>query len=125
MEQALQNNNIMKVMPIIQPYYTSQISNTTNDHAQVYNINGTNNTTIISPNNLKRKNSNEKTNNITKNINLNVSTKKTKQNTNSNLTNAQNNWKYSLRLSPQTACHRLILFRATANHEAGQGTHTT
>ena len=73
MEQALQNNNVMKLMPIIQPDYTSQTSNTTNDHAQVYNTHGTNNTTIISSNNLKRKNSNGKTKNITNNINLNGS----------------------------------------------------
>ena len=126
MAQALQNNNVKKLMPIVQPDYTSKTSNTTNDHAQVYNINGTNNThhdhLSQQP---KKKNSNGKTNNITNNINLNVSTTKTTKNTNSNLTNAQNNWKYSLRLSPQTAYHRLRLFRATANHEVGQGTHTT
>ena len=117
MEQALQKNNVMKLMPIIQPYYTSQTSNTTNDHAQVYNINGTNNTTIISPNNLKRKNSNGIRTTL-QIILISMSQCLNKKNTNSNL-------KYSLRLSPQTACHRLRLFRATANHEAGQGTQTT
>ena len=69
--QPLQNNNVMELMPIIQPDYTSHTSNTTHDHAQAYNTNGTNNTTIISPSNLKRKNSNRKPNNITININLN------------------------------------------------------
>ena len=67
----------MELMPIIQPDYTSQTSNTTHDHAQAYNTNGTNNTTIISPNKLKRNNSNGKMNNITNNINLNGSTKTT------------------------------------------------
>ena len=69
--QSLQNNNAIELMPITQLDYTSQTSNTTNDHSQVYNTNGTNNTTIISPSNLKRKNSNRKPNNITININLN------------------------------------------------------
>ena len=86
--QSLQNNNTMEIMPITQPDYNSQTSNTTNNQAQEYNTNKTNNTSIISPNNLKRKNSNGKTNNSTNNINLNGSTTTTK-NTNSKLTNAQ------------------------------------
>ena len=53
--QSLQNNNTMDLMPIIQPDYNSQTSNTTNSQAQEYNTNKTNNTSIISPNNLKRK----------------------------------------------------------------------
>ena len=60
MTQSLQKNNAMELMSITQPDYTSQTSNTTNDHAQVYNINGTKKTTIISPNNLKRRTRMEK-----------------------------------------------------------------
>ena len=86
--QSLQNNNTMEIMPITQPDYNSQTSNTTNNQAQEYNTNKTNNTSIISPNNLKRKNSDGKTNNSTININLNGPTT-TSKNTNSKLTNAQ------------------------------------
>ena len=52
--QSLQNNNTIESMPITQPDYNSQALNTTNNHAQVHNTNGTNNTSIISPNNLKK-----------------------------------------------------------------------
>jgi len=69
--QSLQNNNTMEIMPITQPDYNSQTSNTTNNQAQEYNTNKTNNTSIISPNNLKRKNSDAKMNNSTINININ------------------------------------------------------
>ena len=69
--QSLQNNNTMEIMPITQPDYNSQTSNTTNNQAQEYNTNKTNNTSIISPNNLKRKNSDAKMNNNTINININ------------------------------------------------------
>ena len=86
--KSLQNNNTIELMSIIQPDYNSQTSNTTNNQAQVHNTNETNNTSIISPNNLKRKSSNGKTNNSTNNINLNGSTTTT-TNTNSDLTNAQ------------------------------------
>ena len=86
--QSFQNNNAMELMPITQPDYNSSTLNTINDHTQVFIINGTNNTTIISPNNLKRKNLNGKTSSITNNINLNGSTKTTK-NTSSKLINAQ------------------------------------
>ena len=77
--QSLQNNNTIESMPITQPDYNSQTLNTTNNHAQVHNTNGTNNTSIISPNNLKRKDLNRKTNNSTNNINLNGSTTTTKK----------------------------------------------
>ena len=33
--QSLQNNNTMELIPMTQPDYNSQTSNTTNDHAQV------------------------------------------------------------------------------------------
>ena len=122
--QSLQNNNTIKLIPITQLDYNSQTSNITNDHAQVYNTNVTNITSIISSKNLKRKNSNGKTNNITNNSNLNGSTKTTK-NTNSNLTYDQNKLESFTKTLAQTACHRLRLVKATANHKASQGTQTT
>ena len=56
--QSLQNNNTMEL--ILQPDYNSQTLNTTNNQAQVHNTNETNNTCIISANNLKIKRSNGK-----------------------------------------------------------------
>ena len=86
--QSLQNNNTMESIPINQPYYNSQTSNTTNNQSLEHNTNETNNTSIISPNDRKKKSSNGKTNNSTNNINFNCSTTTTK-NTNSNFSNAQ------------------------------------
>ena len=88
MAQSFQKNNAMNLMPITQPDYNSPTQNTTQDNAQVSNTNGTNNITIVSPNNFKRKSFNGKLNNSTSNTTLNGSIKSTK-NTNNKLTNAQ------------------------------------